>query len=419
MNQPSLQLDPTRIGRTLDDVAAIGNRYAGTPGEATARDYLLDRFAELGLADVRLEPFPYLAYERGSASCGLTGAAPIEFECHPLQYTATGEVAGEGIYLGDGTEADFERLDRRGVDLAGKIAVVHSMFPFDLAGILSERGVAGLVHICETPDGIVGNFTGALYPPPLEPPWEGRPTAYCGVTISNPAGRVLIGALTDGAPAEIRLSHEGGYREETANNIVGVIPGTEPGQVILSAHYDSQAEGPCVYDNGSGLASLLETGRVLLEADLRRTVVLLASAAEEVGVWGATAFAHAHAPETEDVVGMVNLDGIASAYPAHREVWSADAGLLALAVEIGAARGWTPHRVMHARSTFSDHAPFSDAGVPACLLWRPDYPYYHSRGDVRALVDEHAIAETAGVSAALAHRLASDPAALGERVAAR
>jgi aminopeptidase YwaD len=328
-------------------------------------------------------------------------------------------VAGEGIYLGDGTEADFERLDRRGVDLAGKIAVVHSMFPFDLAGILSERGVAGLVHICETPDGIVGNFTGALYPPPLEPPWEGRPTAYCGVTISNPAGRVLIGALTDGAPAEIRLSHEGGYREETANNIVGVIPGTEPGQVILSAHYDSQAEGPCVYDNGSGLASLLETGRALLEADLRRTVVLLASAAEEVGVWGATAFAHAHAPETEDVVGMVNLDGIASAYPAHREVWSADAGLLALAVEIGAARGWTPHRVMHARSTFSDHAPFSDAGVPACLLWRPDYPYYHSRGDVRALVDEHAIAETAGVSASLAHRLASDPAALGERVAAR
>ena len=71
---------------------------------------------------------------------------------------------------------------------------------------------------------------------------------------------------------------------------------------------------------------------------------------------------------------------------------------------------------MHARSTFSDHAPFGDAGVPACLLWRPDYPYYHSRGDVRALVDERAIAETAGVSASLAHRLASDPAALPERV---
>ena len=418
MNPRPLDLDPTRLGRTLDDIAAIGNRYAGTPGEVTARDYLLDRFNQLGLSEVRLESFPFLAYERGSASCALVGPAPAEFECNPLQYTATGEVVGEAVYLGDATEADFERLDRRGVELAGKIAVVHSMFPFDLVTVLEEREVAGLVHICETPDGIVGNFTGALYPPPLEPPWEGRPTAYCGVTISNPAGRKLIAALTDGAPAEIRLAHQGGYLERTAHNVVGVIPGSEPGQVILSAHYDSQAEGSCVYDNGSGLASLLETGRVLLESDLRRTVVLLSSAAEEVGVWGATAYVHAHASEMEDVVGMVNLDGIASAYPAHREIWSADAALLALAVEIGAARGWKAHRAMNARSTFSDHAPFTDAGVPACLLWRPDYPYYHSRGDVRALVDERAIAETAGVSASLAHRLASDPAPIPERVAA-
>jgi hypothetical protein len=72
---------------------------------------------------------------------------------------------------------------------------------------------------------------------------------------------------------------------------------------------------------------------------------------------------------------------------------------------------------MHVRSTFSDHAPFTDAGVPACLIWRPDYPYYHSRGDVRELVDEHAIARTASVSATLAHRLASDPAALPPRLA--
>jgi aminopeptidase YwaD len=293
------------------------------------------------------------------------------------------------------------------------------MFPFDLVTTLEERGIAGLVHICETPDGIVGNFTGALYPPPLEPPWQGRPTAYCGVTISHPAGRALLSALTDGAPAELRLSHRGAYREATARNVVGAIPGSEPGEVILSAHYDSQAEGPCVYDNGSGLASLLESGRVLGEAGTRRRIVLLASAAEEIGVWGATAYVHAHAREMEDVVAMVNLDGIASRYPSHREIWSADAALLSLAVDTGRAQGWEAHRTMHARSTFSDHAPFSDAGVPACLIWRPDYPYYHSRGDVRELVDEVAVAETASVSASLAHRLATDPAPLPERMAAR
>jgi peptidase M28-like protein len=413
MNDTAVRLNPAEIGRTLDDLAAIGNRYAGSAGEVAARDYLLERFRALGLDGVRLEPFPYLGYEAGSAACVLNVR---EFECHPLQYTATGDAAGQAVYLGDATEADFSRIDAQGFDLAGKVAVVHSMFPFDLVATLEARGVAGLVHVCETPEGIVGNFTGALYPPPLEPPWEGRPTAYPGVTISHPDGRVLISELSCGRPVEIGLSHQGSYRERTAHNVVGRILGSEPGQLILSAHYDSQAEGPCVYDNGSGLASLLEIGRVLRDGGERRTIVLLASACEEIGVWGASAFVDAHAREMEDVTAMINLDGIASAYPSERQIWCADRALLKLAVDTARAQGWEPDRTMNLRSTFSDHAPFTDAGVPACLIWRPDYPYYHSRGDVRGLVDEHAIAQTASVSATLAQRLATEPAALPSRV---
>jgi aminopeptidase YwaD len=418
VNDDSLQLDPIELGRTLDDINEIGNRYAGTPGEATARDYILERFRGLELDDVRLESFPYLSYEPLSASCALAGGSRIEFECHPLQYTASGEASGEPVYLGDGTEADFERLDARGIDLTGKVAVVHGAFPFDLTTTLTERGIAGLVHICETPDGIVGNFTGTLYPPPLAAPWEGRPTAYCGVTISNPAGRVLISALTDGGPAEIHLSHQGAYRERTADNVVGAIPGDEPGAVIIAAHYDSQVEGPCVYDNGSGLSGLLEAARILRDRGFRRTIAFLSSAAEEIGLWGATAYVHAHASEMTEVIAMVNLDGVASAYPAHREIWSADAALADLAVQTGERQGWHPYRVMRVRSIYGDHAPFIDAGVPTCHIWRPDYPYYHSRGDVRELVDAAAVAQTATVSVSLAHRLANDPAALPERVQA-
>jgi hypothetical protein len=86
-------------------------------------------------------------------------------------------------------------------------------------------------------------------------------------------------------------------------------------------------------------------------------------------------------------------------------------------METGRAGDCKPDRTMHSRSTFSGHAPFAGAGVPACLICRPDYPYYHSRGDVRAPVDEHAIAQTASVSAPLAHRLATDPVAPPPRVA--
>ena len=113
MHDQSLRLDPAQIGRTLDHVAEIGNRYAGTPDEAAARDYLLERFNTLGLANVRLEPFRYLAYERGTATCTLNGPERLEFEAHPLQYTALGETSGEAVYLGDAADADFERIDAR------------------------------------------------------------------------------------------------------------------------------------------------------------------------------------------------------------------------------------------------------------------------------------------------------------------
>lgn len=408
MADRELRLDPARVGRTLDEVAEIGNRYVGSRGEAQARDHLRERLRELGLADVRMELFDYLAASPGRAVCSVDGGE--ELECHPLQYTAGGRAVGEAVYLGEASDADFRRLERRGVDLRGRIVLAHSMFPFDLCAQLTERGIAGFVHICETPDGIVGNFAGALYPPPLSPPWEGRPLPYTGVTIGHAAGRALVSSLTGGDRVQVSLAHEMNYAPATAHNVVGEIPAGDGagdgGHVIVCAHYDSQAEGPCVFDNGTGLSSLLECARVLLAARPRRRVVFVATSAEEVGVWGATAYAQAHAHELDRAVAMINLDGVASAYPAQREIWSAHAGLAALAERTGRELGWVPHRVMKQRSTFGDHAPFGDAGVPSCLIWRPDYPYYHSRANVRELVDERIVAQTADVSLALIHRLA-------------
>jgi aminopeptidase YwaD len=421
-DETRISLDPAAIGTTLDDIAQIGNRFCGTSGEAECRRYLHQRFIDAGLQDVRLEEFDYLRWHSGTASCVATGTGGRElgYEAHPLQYTAPGPVSGQALYIGGAEPEDFARLDAAGVDLGGRIVVAHSVFPFDLGTLLSERGIAGFVHICETPDRIVGNFTGALYPPPLAPPWEGRPLPYAGVTIGHLAARELISELTCGHAVEITIAHEGSASEATTANVVGVIPGSGDGEVIISAHYDSQAEGPCVYDNGSGLSSLLDTARALRELQPERRVVLVATGAEEIGVWGATAYAEAHREELRHAVAMVNMDGLASAFPAQREIWSLHGGLLALAAQTGLELGWQADHVYHRRSTFSDHGPFGDAGVPSVLCWRPDYPYYHSRGDVRELVDEAAVAETGSVGATLAARLAMGadvPAEAGAEVA--
>jgi hypothetical protein len=405
-----LQLSAREIDRSLDDIEQIGNRYHGSPGEASCRDYIVERFAQIGLEQVRLEPFRYLAYEHEAASARIVSPEARALACRAVQYSASASAEGQAVYVGTGTGEDFQRIDRLGIDLTGKIVVAHSIAPFMVAPFLEGRGIAGLVNVGDTPDALVGNFTAALYRPPMAPPWEGRPVPWPGVTIEATAGRELISSLTGGRPVTVGVEHRARYVEKEASNVVGVIPGSAEGQVVVGGHYDSQADGPCVWDNGTGTASVIEIGRVLRDTRPQRSIVFVAFAVEEVGLWGSTAFTIEHAAEMGSIVGMVNLDAVASRYPAKHTVWT-DEAMSDFAAESAGLQDWTIDIVFDARQfTFSDNTPFTDAGVPSCWVWEfpPIHPYYHSSGDTRELVDASLVAATAGVSAGIAQRLAAD-----------
>jgi hypothetical protein len=406
----SIGLDRAELARSLDDVDRLGNRYHGTPGEVRCRDWLAARFEEVGLERVRLESFRYLAYEHGSAACALLAPERVELPCRAVQYSADAEASGEAVYLGTGTQEDFDRLDRLGVELRGKVVVAHSIAPFMVAPFLEGREIAAFVNIGDTPDGLVGNFTAALYPPPAAPPWPGRPVPYPAVTVEAAAGRALVSALTLG-PVEVRVEHRGRYSDRESWNVVGEIPGAESARALVGAHYDSQLEGPGAWDNGTGIASLLEIARVLGESRPRRTIDVVAFGVEEVGLWGSVAYAKAHADQLDDMVGMANLDAVASAYPARHTIWT-DESMQDFAVESARIQGWDVEVLFDARLfAFSDNTPFTNVGVPACWIWEfpPIHPYYHSSGDVRRLLDQRKLAETAAVTGQLVHRLANVP----------
>lgn len=403
-------LDPVRISHTLKDLEEMGNRFHGTPGEARCRDYLAERFDSVGLENTQLEAFRYLAYEKGSCACRVVSPRPELLKCRPVQFSASGEAEGEAVYLGTAEPADFERIDRLGIDLAGRVVVAHSIAPFLVTPFLAGRGIAAFVNIGEAPDGAVGNFTAALYPPPQKPPWGGRPVPYPAVTVEAQAGRALVSTMTAAFRVVIKVEHECKYVEKTAHNVVGRLPGGSDEQVVIGGHYDSQAEGPCLWDNGTGCASLLEIARLLRGERLARTVTVVGFAVEEVGLWGSVAYVARHATEMSRVVGMANLDAVASRYPAKRTIWS-DEAMRDFADESARQVGWHPEILFDARQfQFSDNTPFTDAGVPSCWIWHfpPIHPYYHSSGDVTELVDPMAVALTAGASARVAQRLAED-----------
>ena len=108
-----------------------------------------------------------------------------------------------------------------------------------------------------------------------------------------------------------------GYAQRS---VVATIPGTDlAGEVVvLGAHLDSIGGGipgnnaiaPGADDDASGVAGLSEIIRVLAEAKYRprRTIKLIAYAAEEVGLRGSRDIARDFKQRTVNVVGVLQLD---------------------------------------------------------------------------------------------------------------
>lgn len=118
-------------------------------------------------------------------------------------------------------------------------------------------------------------------------------------------------------------------------NVIAILPGTsEPEhQVIVSGHYDSinmiyktgpdgrreldaeataAAPSPGVTDDGSGTAAVLELARVMSRYQFRKTIIFIAFAAEEYGLFGSGLYAETAAGRHDLIDGVFNNDIIGS-----------------------------------------------------------------------------------------------------------
>ncbi len=86
----------------------------------------------------------------------------------------------------------------------------------------------------------------------------------------------------------------GGPAVAHVQNVMAEIPGTaSTGRLILMAHYDSVQVSYGANDDGSGVATLLETARALTNGPkLKNDVILLFTDAEEACLCGAESFVH-------------------------------------------------------------------------------------------------------------------------------
>jgi leucyl aminopeptidase len=184
------------------------------------------------------------------------------------------------------------------------------------------------------------------------------------------------GFATDRSDVTIELFDQG-YPQKS---VIMTIPGTTRASevIVIGGHLDSIAPGgtsshaPGADDDASGIATLTEIARVLLESDFRpeRTIKFMAYAAEEVGLRGSQAIVRDFKARKVDVVGALQLD-MTNFQGSDRDIWiiddftsKAQNKFLIDLIERYTDATWGSDKCGYA---CSDHASWHRAGVPASM----------------------------------------------------
>ncbi len=165
-----------------------------------------------------------------------------------------------------------------------------------------------------------------------------------------------------------------------SGNVMAVKEGNSALEIVVGAHYDSEARGRGAGDNASGVAVMLEVAAALRDVSTPYTIRFIAFGAEEQGLAGSRYHVAGMSPEEiENTVAMINLDSLIAGDIAYVYGDFGDAGtmrdwVLARAGEEGrelqTQPGENPEFPAGTTCDCSDHAPFAEAGI--------QYAYFES-----------------------------------------
>lgn len=252
-------------------------------------------------------------------------------------------------------------------------------------------------------------------------------------------------------------------------NVVATLPGKQAQSrdrvYVVSGHYDSRASDPLdaasaapgANDDGSGTAAVMEIARVMSKYEFDATLVFMAVAGEEQGLYGSTHWAEMARQKSLNVAGMFTNDIIGSSraedgridntyvrlfaqgLPPVRELTDDLRTLLQTGGENDAptrqlaryikeiGERYVPQMkvtVIYRRDRYlrgGDHFPFLERGYPAVRFTEPHEDYRHQHQDVRIengvqygdlaeFVDFNYVAQVARINAAALAGLSLAPA---------
>ncbi|MFO7305231.1 MAG: M20/M25/M40 family metallo-hydrolase [Gammaproteobacteria bacterium] len=301
-------------------VTEVGPRFAGTPGDAAAVRWALERLAKLGFTNVRTQDVLVPRWVRGTAELTLLAAAPI-----PLVGVSLGGSIGtpdegiEGVVLRVDSLDELTKLPENAA--ANKIVFIDQRMERSRTGsaygevvrgrtqgpsLAAKLGAIALViRSVGTSDDRIAH-TGALNYS-IDAP---RIPAFA---LANPDADLLARHVATGKPVRLRLKSTARELPPTwSANVIGEIPGGERAHeiVLLGAHLDSWDLGHGALDDGAGVAIVMEAARLISRLDRKpaRTIRVVLFANEEFGLSGAREYVSQIGDEVERHVLAMEAD---------------------------------------------------------------------------------------------------------------
>ncbi len=403
--------------RTTADLSsdAMEGRDTGSAGHARAVAYIADRFRAAGLQPAgdngtfqQTIPLHEVAVTSGGTALSVVrrsgGALPLRF-LHDITVTPTDDLPatldGELVFRGYCSSAEMQAVRGRIVVCFGARRTGTTSGGERLTAA-TAAGAIGLINVddpgfdIEPPRWPVAYARSVGFANPAPGPARipvMRLSASVFKDVIDGAGQDAAAILADGSrsaplpsfdvPARLAARFSIRKRNYSSDNVLGVLPGTDPAlanqAILVDAHLDGYGYGEPV--NGDGLyngalddaayvATLIQLADRQAGRGFRRPVVFAAFTGEEKGLLGSRWLADHPTPAAPLPVAVINLDQLRPLYPLTILTTMAldDSTLGQTVREIAGPMGievrpdLEPERGLLRRS---DHWPFMQKGVPA------------------------------------------------------
>lgn len=398
---------------TRDLTTEIGARLAGSEAEARARDWTVEKFKEIGLQNVRIEPFTVPGWVRGEETAEIMSPYPQQLFITALGgsvATPDDGITADVVYFP--TFEDLEAAPEGGLD--GKIVFISGRMEKapDGAGYgpanrkrrsgateAGKRGAAAVVIRSVGTDSHRFPHTGQMrYAADVEPIPIGA--------LSGPDADQLERMLKNGESVNLKLVlTPKSVGDLPSGNVIGEIVGTESPEeiVLIGGHLDSWDLGTGAIDDGAGIGISAGAAQVILEAGLKpkRTIRVVAFGAEEIGLKGGFAYVEEHMDDLANHILATESDfGAGPVYEVHSGVSEGEDVLQAMAEAMN-----IPFAENKTTNGGPDIGPMANEGVPTMRFQQDGTDYFdlhHTPDDTFDKIDPKEMAQNVAAFATMA-----------------